>query len=157
MTRARRDVDPLLTQVARMSRLLHRLKTGLPSGTADRSANVLLLIVDRLGPLRVADLASSCHVDASTVSRQAADLVRAGLLRREADPLDGRASLMALTPAGDEQVAEMMRRRREFFQQVVSDWTVAELDTFLAQLTRFIDDIEHHVETVDPQLSKVNA
>lgn len=157
MTRLRRDIDPLLSQVVRLSRLLHRLKNSTPSRTADRSANILLLVVDRLGPLRVADLANTCHVDASTVSRQAADLVRAGLLQREADPEDGRASLMALTPAGHQQVADLMARRREFFQQVVADWTAAELASFLDQLTRFTDDIERQVDAADAPLSKVEA
>lgn len=157
MAHARRDVDSLLTQVVRLSRLLHRLKNNTPSGTSDRSANILLLVVDRLGPLRVADLASTCQVDASTVSRQAADLVRAGLLRREADPQDGRASLMVLTAAGQEQVADLVQRRRQFFQQVVSHWTAAELESFLSQLTRFIDDVEQHAGAVAPQPSKVDA
>ncbi len=157
MSRERRNVDPLLTQLVRLSRLLHRLKSSGPSGPADRSANILLMVVERLGPMRVADLANTCHVDASTVSRQAADLVQAGLLRREADPQDGRASLMALTSAGRQQVKVLTKRRREFFQRVVADWPSEELDRFLDQLTHFIDDIERHVDAVDPQLSKVQA
>lgn len=158
MTEVRRDVEPLLTQVVRLSRLLHRLKSTGPDGSSGRSGNVLLLVVDRLGPLRVADLATTCHVDASTVSRQAAELVREGLLRRESDPEDGRASLLALTPRGEEQVAQLIQRRREFFSDVVSDWTTAEVDAFLAQLTRFVDNIERRVGSAADSLpSKVNA
>ncbi|MBA2532518.1 MAG: MarR family transcriptional regulator [Nocardioidaceae bacterium] len=140
------DVEPLLVQVSRMSRLLHRLKGSTPGGSYDRSANVLLLVIDRVGPLRIADLATTCHVDASTVSRQAAELVREGLVHRQADPQDGRASLMALTTAGAKHVAYIKQRRREFFEQVVSGWEPQTVDVFLALLTRFVDDIEQRVE-----------
>ncbi len=160
----RGDIDALLRQVVRLSRVLHRLKGSDTSRTYDRSANVLLLLVDQVGPLRVADLAASCHVDASTVSRQAAELVREGLLRRQADPADGRASLMALTVAGRRQVADLIRRRREFFAQVVADWDVGELGEFLSMLTRFVDDIELQVgatglrhEPEHPNFTKVEA
>ncbi len=148
------DVDPLLNQVSRMSRLLHRLRNSTPGGTYDRSANLLLLVIDRSGPLRVADLATTCYVDASTVSRQAAELVREGLLRREADPQDGRASPMALTEAGNKHVAYIKTLRREFFEHVISDWEPKELDNFLGLLTRFIDGIE---QRTDPPHVKVNA
>lgn len=139
-------VEPLLVQVTRMSRLLHRLKASTPGGSYDRSANVLLLVIDRAGPLRIADLATTCYVDASTVSRQAAELVREGLLHRQADPQDGRASLMELTEAGGKHVAYIKQHRREFFEQVVSDWEPEAVGTFLDLLTRFVDDIEHRTE-----------
>ena len=151
------EVDTLLTQVVRLSRLLQRLKQSGPGGSYDRSGNVLLLVINRLGPLRVADLATTCHVDASTVSRQAAELVREGLLRREADPGDGRASLLGLTDAGEDMVAELVRRRREFFTDVVSGWSSAEIESFLTQLSRFTDDIEHRMGTPDDLHSKVGA
>jgi len=154
---ATRNTDPLVTQVVRLSRLLQRLKSWPPGGTYDRSANVLLLVIHRLGPQRVADLATTCHVDASTVSRQAADLVREGLLRRESDPRDGRASLMALTSVGEDQVAHLIERRREFFEEVVADWDRKELESFLALLTRFVDDIELLIGVVDPVPAKVEV
>jgi len=152
-----RDVDTLLTQVIRLSRLLQRLKQCGPGGSYDRSGNVLLLVINRLGPLRVADLAATCHVDASTVSRQASELVREGLLHRMADPADGRASLLALTQAGVELVAELIRRRQEFFTDVVSGWTSAEIESFLTQLARFVDDIEHRLGAPDEIPATVNA
>jgi len=155
---ARKDqADPLLTQVSRLSRLLQRLKNCTPSPSHDRSANILLLVIHREGPLRVADLAGACYLDASTVSRQAAELVGDGLLRREADPVDGRASLLALTGAGQRQVAELMRRRREFFEHVVADWDAPDLDAFLALLTRFVDDVEARVSAVEASPQKVQA
>jgi len=152
------DVDPLLTQVIRFTRLMHRLKQSGPGGSYDRSGNVLLMVIDRLGPLRVADLATTCHVDASTISRQAAELVTEGLLRREADPGDGRASLLALTDAGEDMVAELVRRRREFFTNVVSGWSPSDIESFLAQLTRFTDDMEDRIGSPETtSSSKVDA
>lgn len=135
--------DELIDQIVRLQRVVHRLKQSPPGGSGgDRSAHVLLLMVHHRGPLRVADLAGACFVDASTVSRQAAELVRDGLLRREADPEDGRASLMALTEAGHEHVQAMFARRRTFFSQVVRDWETEDLLAFQAYLRRFVDDVE---------------
>ncbi len=78
-------------------------------------------------------------------------------MRRESDPRDGRASLMALTSVGEDQVAHLIERRREFFEEVVADWDHKELESFLALLTRFVDDIELLIGVVDPVPAKVEA
>src|SRR5690348_6996545 len=50
--------------------------------------------------LRMQDLADRVTLSRSRVSRVVDDLVRAGLVAREPDPSDGRASFAVLTPAG---------------------------------------------------------
>lgn len=52
------------------------------------------------GPLRVGDLAQRLRVTVGGTSKMADRLDRAGLVRREPDPADRRASRIALTPAG---------------------------------------------------------
>ena len=49
------------------------------------------------GPRRSSALAETACVDPSTVSRQVAQLVKAGLVERQSDPEDGRASLLVAT------------------------------------------------------------
>ena len=51
------------------------------------------------GPQRSSTLAETACVDPSTVSRQVAQLVKAGLVERQSDPEDGRASLLVATAA----------------------------------------------------------
>ena len=50
--------------------------------------------------LRMQDLAARTVLSRTRVSRLVDDLVRAGLVTREPDPGDGRASFAVLTPAG---------------------------------------------------------
>jgi DNA-binding MarR family transcriptional regulator len=102
------------------------------------SAMVLLLhTVAETGPVRASALAASVQSDLSTVSRQAATLVANGMLERRADPVDGRAGLLALTPAGEAALAEHVQRRAAFFENVLDGWTEEEMGQFAGQLARF--------------------
>lgn len=133
----------LVDQVVRLQRLLHRLKQNPQGGgSADRSAHVLLFTLSHAGPMRLSDLAATVYVDASTVSRQAAQLVTEQLLVRQPDPEDGRASVVALSDAGRRFVEDMIERRRAFFDSTVADWNAEDLRTFTSLLHRFVDDTE---------------
>ncbi|MFJ2666307.1 MarR family winged helix-turn-helix transcriptional regulator [Nocardia fluminea] len=59
-------------------------------------------LVARIGPdgTRLTDLAAQAQVTKQTASTLADQLVRAGYLERVADPTDGRARLLRLTPTG---------------------------------------------------------
>ncbi len=103
----------------------------------ESATRLLLRTVAELGPMRATALAASVHSDLSTVSRQTASLVAAGLLERRSDPADGRASVLALTPAGQAATAEHDRARAGFYAQVLDGWTPAELRQFGALLARF--------------------
>jgi hypothetical protein len=77
------------------------------------------------------------HADLSTVSRQVAALVSRGLLERQADQLDGRASLLAVTDTGRAAIAEHERGRQAFFDEVLTGWSTDELRQFGQQMERF--------------------
>lgn len=137
--------EPLVDEIVRLQRIIHRLKQSPPpgaSGSADRSAHVLLFTIAHAGPMRLSDLATAVYVDASTVSRQAAQLVAERLLERQPHPEDGRASVVGLTDAGRAVVADIKERRRVFFEQTVRDWTEDDLRTFTSLLHRFVNDTE---------------
>ena len=107
------------------------------SGDVDSATQLVLHAVAIEGPVRTSALASSVQSDLSTVSRQVAALVAEGLLERRADPVDGRACLLALTPAGEAAIAEHERGRAAFFAQVLDGWTDDELRQFSGLLDRF--------------------
>ena len=132
--------EQLATEVGTLLRLIHPVKAAVAREGAglghDRSA-MLLLFPLMQAPQRPGALAEQCHADPSTISRQVAELVRLGLVRREPDPSDGRASLLAITDAG-RQVCERVRTvRRELLAAAVAGWTDAELATFADLLSRF--------------------
>lgn len=52
------------------------------------------------GPLRLSDLAEFTDLDKSTLSRHVRRLEQSGLIEREADPEDGRATLLRVSELG---------------------------------------------------------
>jgi DNA-binding MarR family transcriptional regulator len=106
-------------------------------GEVDSATQLLLHAAAQAGPLRASALAVQVGSDLSTVSRQVAALVTAGLLERRADPADGRACLLAITPAGEAVLADHEQTRAAFFDEVLSGWTQDELTQFAGLLTRF--------------------
>jgi DNA-binding MarR family transcriptional regulator len=107
------------------------------------SAHVLLKCLSNEGPMRASAISDYLQSDPSTVSRQVAALVKDGLLERRADPADGRASLLVLTPKADAVLADHERIRLDFFAGMLGDWSEADLRTFAAMLDRFTTDYEH--------------
>src|SRR4051794_13555079 len=131
---------------------MHVLKaqlTGAAQGpeARERAAHVLLFPLTRLGPLRQGALADLVHADPSTVSRHVTLLVERGLVRRVADELDGRASRLVVTPAGEAVVEQMRGERNGLLAQVTADWTPDELASFTHQLKRFVHDLTDHLGT----------
>jgi DNA-binding MarR family transcriptional regulator len=123
---------------ARMSKL----------GGIDRSAIVLLKNLIAMGPSRSSVLATAVHSDPSTISRQVAALVRDGLVERRADQEDGRASLLAATPAGIALLEEQRRRMGISLARVVQNWTPEELEHFVELFERFVTDHERYLPTL---------
>jgi DNA-binding MarR family transcriptional regulator len=133
--------EQLATEVSTLLRLMHPVKAaaareGGPGVGHDRSA-MLLLFPLMHAPQRPGALAEISHADPSTISRQVAELVRHGLVRREPDPSDGRASLLAITDAGREVCERVRTMRRELLATAVAGWTDSELGTLAVLLNRF--------------------
>lgn len=89
--------------------------------------------------MRSRELAAAMNADPSTVSRHVALLVDHELIRREADPDDGRATLLVITDAGRDRVLAMREMRRSAMAGVMADWTDDELHTLVGLLGRFVD------------------
>lgn len=126
-------------------RLLRLLKMTVPVEPGlDRSALLLLIPLVHHGPMRLRDLASAKGADPSTVSRQAAQLVSAGLVSSEADPADGRARRMALTDAGLAACRRMTEARAAAIAEALGDWSDEQLTTFARLFREFNACVEAH-------------
>jgi DNA-binding MarR family transcriptional regulator len=145
------DTERLAGELVRFARLTARAKGMLNIGDvgAEFSALQLLFPLLHMGPLRVTDLAEVKQVDASTVSRQAAQLVKAGLARREADPVDGRASRLAVTPEGEVACGRLREARNALISQVLADWPADRVATFTDLFHEFNSSVEALLRT-DP-------
>jgi DNA-binding MarR family transcriptional regulator len=136
------DAEATADSVLGLLRTVRKAKARMMSNAnkdVESASTVLLHIVAAEGPMRTSALAVSAQSDLSTVSRQSAALVAARLLERQSDPADGRASLLALTPAGRAALADHDRSRTAFFAQVLDGWTSEELRQFGGLLDRFTE------------------
>ena len=97
----------------------------------------VLYVLDEAGPLRANLLAEAVHADPSTLSRQVSALAEQGLISREPDPADGRATLLAITAAGRTVLAERMALRNRHLSSLTADWSDAEREQFAALFERF--------------------
>ncbi|MFF7333492.1 MarR family transcriptional regulator [Streptomyces sp. NPDC008150] len=132
----------LADAVIGLVRTVRRSKARALAATGDdvdSAARILLRTVSAEGPLRASALATAVQSDLSTVSRQVALLVARGLLERHADPDDGRASLLQVTPAAQAVIAESDQARTAFFDDVVRDWPPEERDRFVHLLEQFTE------------------
>ncbi|MFG3223166.1 MarR family winged helix-turn-helix transcriptional regulator [Kitasatospora sp. NPDC048194] len=141
-------IEPVHTQLqyqlAVFARRMEQVRTsGGGVGALDRAAYLLLDRLDRHGPANVKALAEALGVDSSTVTRQVAPLVAAGLVGRVQDPADRRAVRLALTPGGSGRLAEVRDGRAELTRRLTADWPPEEQRAFCALLARF----NHAMET----------
>lgn len=134
----------LAEALTRHVRTLHALKAQVARAQteAERAMHTVLFVLHDLGPQRVSALAEHLATDPSTTSRQTAELVRRDLLERLPDPDDGRASLLAVTPAGREVVASMRVKRQELLGRAVQDWDDTDVRGLTDLLDRFTDGLD---------------
>jgi len=156
------EQDPtgrLAGELVRFARLGGRAKGMLSVGDlgAEFSALMLLFPLRHLGPMRVTDLAEVKQADPSTVSRQAAQLVKAGLARREADPADGRASRLAITEAGRSACRQLADARHALLSRVLGDWPPERVDTFAGLFAEFNSSVESLLRSDPAATSRENA
>jgi DNA-binding MarR family transcriptional regulator len=148
---AQHDADDGMSKLAdelvRFNRLASRAKSTLHTGDlgAEFSALLLLFPLQHLGPMRVTDLAEVKQADPSTISRQAAQLVKAGLARREADPADGRATRLAVTPAGEVACQRLHAVRRTMLSEALNDWPSERVAVFADLFHHFNSCVEAHL------------
>jgi DNA-binding MarR family transcriptional regulator len=134
----------LAEELVRFVRLGARAKGMLNTGDlgAEFSALMLLFPLRHLGPLRVTDLAEVKQADPSTISRQVAQLVKAGLARREADPDDGRASRLAVTESGLQACEQLHEAQHALLSKVLRDWPAGRVAAFAELFEEFNGSVE---------------
>jgi DNA-binding MarR family transcriptional regulator len=139
------DVAAVADSVVALLRSFGKARARMLTAAAhdvEWSAQLLLKCIASEGQMRASDVAEYLRSDPSTVSRQVAALVRDGLLERRADPADGRASILVLTPEADAVLAEHDRIRMEHFARVLDGWAETDLRHFATMLRTFTEAYE---------------
>jgi DNA-binding MarR family transcriptional regulator len=95
-----------------------------------------LEMIDRAGPLRPSDLAERLGIAARSATDSVSGLVAAALVERRTDPADGRAQLLAISPAGRRALAEVSRIRGQVGAEVFARLDPDERVTLAGLLSR---------------------
>lgn len=139
------DLERLLTAVSRFSRLASRRAQSPQEVVTGR----LLSLVEQVGPVRVSDLAVADQTTQPTMTSHTRRLVDAGLLCREPDPADARASLLSLSPRGREVLRDIRRARAAAVAPLLAGLDAADLDA-LARTTEILDRVLATAPEVTP-------
>ncbi|MFE9097967.1 MarR family winged helix-turn-helix transcriptional regulator [Streptomyces sp. NPDC007264] len=100
------DARLLTEAVTRLRRALRAsIRTDYPWESLPMAQVELLQVLGRHSPARISALAARQRLAPSTVSGLIGQMINAGLVVREVDPADRRASVVTLTDAGREQLA----------------------------------------------------
>ncbi|MEV4704594.1 MarR family transcriptional regulator [Actinoplanes sp. NPDC049316] len=142
---ARRE---LLAHVREMLRAVRLFKNDLPAqhpavpfGTVSVLSMIDVMAAEPPAGCHGKELAARCSLDPSTISRTVATLVRSGLVQRTADPADGRASVLSLTPLGRQTLSDVTAWADDRLADALKEWRPDELAAFTALLRRFSTDL----------------
>ncbi|MDH6126449.1 DNA-binding MarR family transcriptional regulator [Kitasatospora sp. GP82] len=145
----------LTEQLVGLQRVLRRrLRRGL-SAPPLRGAQVELLRLVAAQPgIRVSAAARELYLAGNSVSTLVNQLVRAGLLRRQPDPLDGRAALLDVTPAATDRLRAWDVRRNELVRERVADLSEEDRTALTAALPALRRLAESLQQELSPQLTE---
>lgn len=96
----------------------------------------ILRMLRRSGPTHASAVAEQLDVDRSVISRQARLLEELGLLELAADPADGRARFLAVTPLAVERMSTVFGGDRTFLHAKLTGWPEADLHEFARLLAK---------------------
>ncbi len=102
------------------------------------------------GGLRLSDLGTRLGIAPSTLTRNLARLEERGLIRKEPDPIDGRAQLVALTDAGFSAAAEVRRQEDVFARSVLDRLPQGSTTDTLATLENLLTAVRSASEACCP-------
>lgn len=95
----------------------------------------------RTDGLRLGDLGRRLGISNSTLTRNLERLRQRGLVETSPDPVDRRASIAVLSPAGHVAAAEVARIEDEFAQSIVADLGAADTTEIIDLMDRLLSAI----------------
>ncbi|WP_394789299.1 MarR family winged helix-turn-helix transcriptional regulator [Rhodoferax sp.] len=108
----------------------------------DRALFPLLVLVERLGPIGVVELADRVGRDYTTVSRQVAKLESLGLIDRQESTVDRRIREAVVTKAGKAMTDRVDAARERIGQAIFSTWEAQDVEDLVRLMRRFAEDIK---------------
>jgi DNA-binding MarR family transcriptional regulator len=114
-------------------------EAGIP---LDRVLFPLLVMIERLGPIGIVELAARAGRDYTTVSRQVGKLESQGLVERQAGESDARVRAAIVTAQGKAMTDALDKARERLAHALFADWSKDDFDALVRLLKRFAHEIE---------------
>ncbi|WP_272027675.1 MarR family winged helix-turn-helix transcriptional regulator [Kocuria rosea] len=115
----------------------------------------------RTGPMRLSDLAGQWGVNKSTMTPQVRRLEDKGLIDRQPDPGDRRATVVGISAEGIELQRRIGAAGAAAFDEILSTWPQQDREALGSLLLRFAYQLGHHTQLlqdgssgVPPQIPK---
>lgn len=108
----------------------------------DRSAYTLMSRIEIDGPLSIPQMTAAFALDASTLNRQTAAMMKKDLIRRIPDPDGGIARKFELTERGRELLDHDRTIKRTGLREILADWPADDIVALATLLHRFNSAIE---------------
>jgi DNA-binding MarR family transcriptional regulator len=108
----------------------------------DRALFPLLVLIERMGPIGVVDLADRVGRDYTTVSRHVAKLDDLGLVARRAGAADKRVREATVTADGKAMTDRLDAARERIGRSVFKSWEQQELTDLVRLMRKFADAIK---------------
>ena len=144
-SRTQTDTAPRLrATIGRLHRRLRPTAAGAQAGLTPTRIS-LLNSINRLGPLRLSELAVEEGINPTMLSRIVADLAHSGLIERVSDPGDRRAALVTTTREGRKLVERMRRERTDVLSvalETLDDHERRSLERALPALEKLAENLK---------------
>jgi len=97
------------------------------------------VMIERLGPIGVVELAARVGLDYTTVSRQVAKLERLGLVARRESAADARVREAVITKKGRALTDALDAARERMSRRIFEDWPEKDVADLVRLMTRFAE------------------
>jgi DNA-binding MarR family transcriptional regulator len=105
----------------------------------DRALFPLLVLIERLGPIGIVELADRVGRDYTTVSRQVAKLDELGLIERRGSATDKRVRAAIVTREGKVMTDRIDAARERLARTIFQSWDAQEIDDLVRLMRKFAE------------------
>ncbi len=102
-------------------------------------------------PMAPTELATELLISGAGMTKRIKKLVDAGLIRRDANPEDGRGALLRMTDQGQELLLPVLESISAFESTVLEVFTMPERKDLADSLRTLLADLERNVGPADPK------
>lgn len=128
------SADPAAEVSFVLERLHSWLRQATPAVEWNSVALSTLALLGRCGRLRITDLVAAARITQPGMTSLVARMATAGLVVKAADPADGRATLVSVTPAGLAYLEQIHERRAKVIAGHVRGLSPARLQSLIDAL-----------------------